>query len=180
MWIALGIIIVLIIAVISIYNNLVRLRQKVKNSWSQIDVQLQRRFDLIPNLVEIVKGYVKHEKETLESVIAARNSFTNASTSEDEIKASNELTNAIGKLFAIAEAYPDLKANTNFLDLQKQLAEIEDKISYARQFYNDNVLEYKNKLEMFPSNIIASMFGFKPETFFEANETERENVQVKF
>ncbi|MBQ4263590.1 MAG: LemA family protein [Bacilli bacterium] len=179
-WIVIGVVLLLIIFLISNYNKLVSLRNKVKDQWAQIDVQLKRRFDLIPNLVEIVKGYVKHEKETLESVIAARNSFTNASTSEDEIKASNELTNAIGKLFAIAEAYPDLKANTNFLDLQKQLAEIEDKISYARQFYNDNVLEYKNKLEMFPSNIIASMFGFKPETFFEANETERENVQVKF
>lgn len=179
-WIVIGVVLLLIIFLISNYNKLVSLRNKVKDQWAQIDVQLKRRFDLIPNLVEIVKGYVKHEKETLESVIAARNSFTNASTSEDEIKASNELTNAIGKLFAIAEAYPDLKANTSFLDLQKQLAEIEDKISYARQFYNDNVLEYKNKLEMFPSNIIASMFGFKPETFFEANETERENVQFKF
>ncbi len=180
-WIVIGIIvIVLALFIVGNYNKLVSLRNKVKDQWSQIDVQLKRRFDLIPNLVETVKGYAKHESETLENVIKARNSFNAAKTPEDEMKANGELSNAISKLFAVAESYPDLKANENFTKLQDELKETEDKISYARQFYNDNVLTYKNKIEMFPSNIIAGMFGFKPEPFFEANEQERENVQVKF
>ena len=178
-----GIIILLVILagfVISNYNQLVGLRNKVKDQWAQIDVQLKKRCDLIPNLVETVKGFAKHEKSTLEDVIKARNTFLSASSSEDEMKANGELTNALNKLFALSEAYPELKANENFLSLQNDLKDVEEKISYARQFYNDNVMEYKNKIEMFPSNIIASIFGFKQEPFFEATENERKNVEVKF
>lgn len=180
-WIIIIVVLVLIIlSIISTYNELVRLRNKVKDQWSQIDVQLKRRCDLIPNLVETVKGYAKHEKGTLEAVIKARNTFLTAKSPEDEMKASKEITTALNKLFALAEAYPDLKANENFTSLQNTLSETEDKISYARQFYNDNVMNYKNKIEMFPSNIVASIFNFKPEPFFEATEEERKNVEVKF
>ena len=180
-WIIVAVIVVvLLLFVVGNYNGLVSLRNKVKDQWAQIDVQLKRRFDLIPNLVETVKGYAKHESETLEKVIQARNSFTAAKTPEEEIKANGELSNAISKIFALAENYPDLKANTSFTKLQDELKETEDKISYSRQFYNDNVMAYKNKIEMFPSNIIAGMFGFKPEPFFEASEKEKENVSVKF
>ena len=135
---------------------------------------------MIPNLVETVKGYAAHEKDTLEAVINARNKAVSATTSEEEMKANGELTGALNRLFALAESYPELKANTNFIDLQNNLKEAEDKISYARQFYNDAVLKYKNKLEMFPSNIVASMFGFKPEAFFEVSEKDKEVPQVKF
>ncbi len=175
-----GVVLLLLIYFVSTYNGLVKLRNMVKDQWSQIDVLLKRRSDLIPNLVETVKGYAKHEKETLDAVITARNKAVSANGIEDEMKANGELTGALNKLFALAESYPDLKANTNFMDLQNNLKDTEDKISYARQFYNDAVLKYKNKLEVFPSNIVAGMFGFKPEPFFEATETERENVQVKF
>ena len=175
------VIIVLILGfVMATYNGLVQLRNKVRDQFSQIDVQLKRRADLIPNLVETVKGYAKHESETLESVIQARNSYTTAKTDEEKIKASKDITAGISKLFALAESYPELKANENFLNLQSQLKEVEDKISYSRQFYNDSVLLYNNKIEMFPSNLIASIFNFKKEAFFEANETDRENVKVKF
>ena len=179
------IIILVIVALIALYavstyNNLVGLRNKVKDQWSQIDVVLKNRNDLIPNLVETVKGYAKHEKETLTEVIEARSKMASANTPEEEMKASGEVTKALGKLFALAESYPELKANENFLNLQSKLNEVEEKIRYARQFYNDSVLTYKNKLEMFPSNIVANMFGFKPEAFFEATKEERKNVQVKF
>ena len=180
MWIAIIILVVLVLLVIGCYNSLILLRNKVRDQWAQIDVQLKRRFDLIPNLVETVKGYAKHEKETFEKVIKARNSFNEAKTPEDEMKANNELSNGITKIFALAESYPELKADANFTKLQAELNDTEDKISYARQFYNDNVMAYQNKLEMFPSNIVASIFRFKPEPFFAANEKERENVQVKF
>lgn len=180
-WLILGIILLLIVFfIMGTYNGLVKLRNMVKDQWSQIDVLLKRRADLIPNLVETVKGYAKHESGTLEAVIAARNKAVSATTPSDEMKANGELTQALSRLFALTEAYPDLKANTNFTDLQSSLKETEDKISYARQFYNDSVLSYKNKLEMFPSNIIASMFNFKPEQFFEATEAEKEVPQVKF
>ncbi len=162
------------------YNGLVKLRNMVKDQWAQIDVLLKRRADLIPNLVETVKGYAKHESETLEAVINARNKAVGAQTTEEEIKANGELSGALSRLFALAESYPDLKANQNFLDLQNNLKETEDKIAYARQFYNDAVLKYKNKLEVFPSNLVAGMFGFKPEPFFEATEKEKETPQVKF
>ncbi len=180
-WIILGVLIVLIlIFIVSTYNGLVKLRNLVKDQWSQVDVLLKRRADLIPNIVETVKGYAGHEKETLEAVINARNKAVSSTTTEDEIKANGELTQALGRLFALTEAYPELKANANFTQLQNSLKETEDKIAYARQFYNDAVLGYKNKLEMFPSNIVASMFNFKPEAFFEATEAEKEAPQVKF
>ena len=178
--IIIGVVVLIGLFFVSTYNGLVKLRNMVKDQWSQIDVLLKRRADLIPNLVETVKGYAKHESETLEAVIAARNKAVGATTTEEEMKANGELTGALSRLFALAESYPDLKANTNFMDLQSNLKETEDKISYARQFYNDAVLKYKNKLEVFPSNIVAGMFGFKPEPFFEANEKEKENPQVKF
>lgn len=178
--IVLVIVVLLILWVFATYNSLVSLRNRVKDAWSQIDVQLKRRFDLIPNLVETIKGYTKHESETLENVVKARNTYLSATLPEDQMKADGELTKAISKLFALAESYPDLKANANFTDLQGQLNETENKIAMSRQFYNDIVMQYNNKVEMVPSNIIANMFHFKKETFFEAGETERENVQVKF
>ena len=178
--IILGVVVLIGLYFMTTYNGLVKLRNMVKDQWSQIDVLLKRRADLIPNLVETVKGYAKHESETLEAVINARNKAVSAQGVEAEMKANGELSGALSKLFALAENYPDLKANTNFLDLQNNLKDTEDKIAYARQFYNDAVLKYKNKLEVFPSNIIAGMFGFKPEPFFEATETERENVKVSF
>ena len=182
MWIIilLGVLAVIAFYVVSVYNGLVNARNKVRDQFSQIDVQLKRRFDLIPNLVETVKGYAKHESETLEKVIQARNNYANAKTEAEKVAASNEMSRGVMNIMALAESYPDLKANTNFVDLQNQLKEVEDKISYARQFYNDSVLMYNNKVEMIPSNIVASIFGFKKETFFEADEKERENVKVKF
>lgn len=165
---------------ISVYNKLIALRNRVKDQWAQIDVQLKRRFDLIPNLVETVKGYTKHESETLEAVIKARNTYVSATLPEDQMKADGELTKAISKLFALTESYPELKANTNFQALQQELTETESKIASARQFYNDTVMVYNNKVAMVPSNIIAGLFKFEKEAFFEANETERQNVQVKF
>jgi len=165
---------------VSNYNELVKLRNNVKDQWAQIDVLLKRRADLIPNLVETVKGYAKHESETFENVVKARNSINTATTKEEEVKANNELTQALTHLFALTEAYPELKANTNFIDLQNNLKEAEDKIQFSRQFYNDTVLKYQNKIEMFPSNIVASIFGFKPESFFEASEQDKEVVKVKF
>ncbi len=180
-WMILIIVLVLIVLwVISVYNSLIALRNRVKDQWAQIDVQLKRRFDLIPNLVETVKGYTKHESETLEAVIKARNTYVSATVPEEQMKADGELTKAISKLFALTESYPDLKANTNFQALQQELTETESKIAAARQFYNDTVMVYNNKVSMVPSNIIASLFKFNKETFFEANETERQNVQVKF
>lgn len=183
MEILIGLLIIIAIVAVFVmgtYNGLVNARNIVKDQWAQIEVLLKRRADLIPNLVETVKGYAAHESDTLEAVITARNKVVSANTQEGEMAANGELSNALGRLFALSESYPDLKANTNFLDLQSNLKETEDKISFARQFYNDAVLNYKNKLEMFPSNIIAGMFGFKPELFFEASEAERVTPQVKF
>ena len=174
------ILVLIILYVINTRNALVVLRNKVKDQLSQIDVQLKRRFDLIPNLVETVKGYAKHEKGTLEDVVKARNTYLSATTPEDQLKADGELTKAVNKLFALAESYPDLKANESFLSLQKELTTCEDKITYARQFYNDSVLLYNNKIELFPSSLVASMFHFEKEKFFEATADERKNVQVKF
>lgn len=174
------VVVLLVLWLISAYNGLVSLRNKVRDQWSQIDVLLKRRSDLIPNLVETVKGYAKHEEGTLEAVIAARNKMVAAPSKEAEIEASGELTGALNRLFALTEAYPDLKANQNFLDLQSSLKDTEDKISYARQFYNDSVLKYQNKIEMFPTNLVAGIFGFKPEKFFEATEQEKENPKVQF
>ena len=181
MWVALVIIAVLIILVISMYNSLVRLRQKVKNSWSQIDVQLQRRFDLIPNLVETVKGYMTHENDVLTKVAELRTSWANAGTVAEKANLDNQLSGALKTIMAVSESYPDLKANQNFSELQQELQNTENKISFSRQFYNDSVTMYNTKLEVFPSNIIASMFGFKAEEFFKVESEEaRKNVKVDF
>ena len=174
------VVVLLILYIVSTYNGLVGMRNRVKDQWAQIDVQLKRRFDLIPNLVETVKGYADHEQETLKGVIEARNKFNVAKTPEEEMKANDQLSNFVSKLFALSEAYPDLKANQNFAQLAEELTETESKIASARQFYNDTVLTLNNKIEMFPSNIIASMFKFTKEPFFEANEESREAVKVKF
>ena len=181
-WI-IGIIVVIVLIVLYIvatYNGLVGMRNRVKDQWAQIDVQLKRRFDLIPNLVETVKGYASHEQETLKGVIEARNKFNVAKTPEEEMAGNDQLSNFVSKLFALSEAYPDLKANQNFMGLQSDLKDTEDKIASARQFYNDTVLTLNNKIEMFPSNIVASMFKFTKEPFFEANDESREAVKVKF
>ena len=165
---------------IHMYNNLVGLRNRVKNSYSQIDVQLKRRNDLIPNLVETVKGYAAHEKGVLEEVTKARTGVMNATGIEETSQADNQLTGALKTLFAVAENYPDLKANSNFQELQAELTETEDKISYARQFYNDVVLKYNNTCQQFPSSILAKIFGFKPEDFFEAPAEEKAVPEVEF
>ena len=163
------------------YNGLVTLRNKVKNQKSQIDVELKRRFDLIPNLVETVKGYAKYEKNALEDVIRARNTYATADASTAQaLAADGALTGALSKLFALSESYPELKANSKFIGLQNELSNIEQKIVYSRQFYNDSVFKLNNKIEMFPSNFIAGMMNFSKEAFFEATESERANVKVKF
>lgn len=179
-WIVLGVVVVVVMFIASTYNTLVRLRNKVKDQWAQVDVQLKRRFDLIPNLVETVKGYAKHESTTLTDVIEARNKFKTANTPEEEMAASGELTKALGRLMVLTESYPELKANENFLSLQADLKDCEEKIAYSRQFYNDSVLSYMNKIQMFPSNIIASMFGFKEMKFFEVAEEEKSAPKVSF
>jgi len=176
-----GILIVIGAWVVGIYNGLVRLRNQVKEAWAQVDVQLKRRFDLIPNLLETVKGYMTHERETLESVTQARAAVAGAGGLPDRIQAESGLTAALGRLFAVAESYPDLKASTNFLSLQEELASTENKISFARQFYNETVMRMNNKVQMFPSNIIAGMFNFTAETFFEVeDEAERAAPKVDF
>ena len=179
-WIIIVIVVLIILYVISTYNTLVGLKNKVKDGWSQIEVVLKRRADLIPNLVETVKGYAKHEEGTLTAVIEARNKAVSATTPEETMKADGEMTQALSRLFALTESYPELKANQNFLDLQKSLEETENKITYSRQFYNDNVLNYNNKTEMFPSNIVASLFKFEKFKFFEASEQDRETPKVQF
>ena len=173
-------IIFVIVTIVHMYNNLVGLRNRVKNSYSQIDVQLKRRNDLIPNLVETVKGYASHEKGVLEEVTKARTGVMNASSIEEASAADNQLTGALKSLFAVAENYPDLKANSNFQQLQSELSDTEDKISYARQFYNDVVLKYNNACQQFPSSILARMFGFNEEQFFQAPESEKSVPEVKF
>jgi LemA protein len=173
-------VIFVIVTIVHMYNNLVGLRNRVKNSYSQIDVQLKRRNDLIPNLVETVKGYAAHEKGVLEEVTKARTGVMNASTIEETSAADNQLTGALKTLFAVAENYPDLKANSNFQQLQGELSDTEDNIAYARQFYNDVVLKYNNACQQFPSSLLAGMFGFKEETYFEAPESEKAVPEVKF
>jgi LemA protein len=183
-YIIVGIIVILIIvALIATYNKLVRLRNQVKNAWAQIDVQLKRRHDLIPNLIETVKGYMKHERETLEAITKARNLAQQAASSGPgaRAKAETELSSALGRLLAVVENYPDLKANQNFLALQEELTSTENKLSFSRQYYNDSVLSYNNRTQMFPSNIIASMTGFKASEFFEVSVAgEREAPKVTF
>ena len=175
-----AIVVLIVLWYFKTYNSLIGLRNRKDDQFSQIDVQLKRRADLIPNLVETVKGYAKHEKGTLEDVIKARNAYTTATTQEDKMKASGEITNALNKLFALSESYPELKANENFLSLQNDLKDTEDKISMARQFYNDTVLSYNNKVERIPSNIVANMGGFKKGEFFQIADADKEAPTVKF
>lgn len=177
-----GIVLVVVIIgfVISTYNDMIRLRNAVKNSFSQIDTQLQRRFDLIPNLVETVKGFATHEKELLENVTASRSGYMSAASNEEKLAMNNQLTSTLKSLFAVAENYPQLKADTNFLKLQDELSETEEKVAYSRQFYNDAVTIYNNRIQMFPANLIAGMFGFKEEALFDAAEAADEAPQVRF
>lgn len=172
----------IVFVVIGFYNSLVRARNEVKNAWSQIDVQLNRRHDLIPNLVETVKGYMTHERETLEAVTRARQQAVEVTGSlEDKARVENALSQTLRSLFAVAEQYPDLKANQNFLALQEELTSTENRISFARQYYNDSVMRYNNRVETFPTNIIANMFNFKQSEFFEVEDASvRENVKVQF
>ena len=181
-WIVLGVVVVLVLYVIAAYNGLVRLRNRIDNAWSQIDVQLRRRYDLIPNLVETVKGYAAHERGTLDAVIQARNSAVNAAGAAPAARAQaeNALTQTLGRLFALAEAYPNLKANQNFLSLQNELAGTEDKIAYARQFYNSAVQTYNTSTQSIPTNIIAGVGGFRARDLFQAMGDERGPVQVRF
>lgn len=173
---------VIAFVVIGFYNSLVRARNEVRNAWSQIDVQLNRRHDLIPNLVETVKGYMTHERETLEAVTRARQQAVEVTGSlEDKARVENALSQTLRSLFAVAEQYPDLKANQNFLALQEELTSTENRISFARQYYNDSVMRYNNRVETFPTNIMANMFNFKQSEFFEVEDpTVRENVKVQF
>ena len=175
------IVVILVIAVIGMYNGLVTSRNKVRNAWSQIDVQLQRRFDLIPNLVDSVKGYMKHEEEVLTKVTELRTAWAGATSVDEKANLDNQLTGALKTIMAVSENYPDLKANQNFSELQEELRNTENKISYSRQFYNDSVSIYNMAISVFPANIIASMFGFKARTLFEVDTAEaRKNVKVDF
>ncbi len=174
---ALGLVVVYIVLV---YNSLVQLRMRIKEALSGIDVQLKRRIDLIPNLVETVKGYAKHEKEVFEKVTEARSSLMGAQSTSTKAEANNMLTDALKSLFAVAEAYPELKANENFLQLQRQLEDTEDKVAFSRQFYNTNVLALNTRVQSFPSNLVANAFGFSLVEFFEASEGDRKEVKVTF
>jgi LemA protein len=180
-WILLIVIVILFFIVIGLYNTLVRLRRRCDNGWAQIDVQLKRRYDLIPNLVETAKGYLKHEREVLENVTKARQQAIDASGVKNQAQAENFLTSTLRSLFAVVENYPDLKANQNMLALQEELVSTENKISFARQHYNDSVMLYNTRTETVPSNIIAGVFGFRPREFFELEDVEqREAPKVDF
>ena len=179
-WIVLAILVLLVLYVIVSYNSLVRVRNRTDDSWSQIDVQLRRRYDLIPNLVQTVKGYAAHERQTFEAVTQARTQGMNAQGVAEQAQAENMITGALKSLFAVAEAYPELKANQNFLALQEELTATEGRISYARQFYNDTVLKLNTKVQTLPTNILAGMFGFKTREYFEADDTSRGPVTVQF
>lgn len=180
-WIILAIVAVIIIALIAMYNGLVQARIKVDNAWSQIDVQLQRRFDLIPNFIETVKGYMEHEKETFEKITQLRTSWTNTNSVAEKANLDNELSSALKTIMAVSENYPDLKSNQNFSELSEELRNTENKISFSRQFYNDTVTMYNTKLEVFPSNLIAGMFHFTARDLFKAESDEaRKNVKVEF
>ncbi|MGH2727782.1 MAG: LemA family protein [Actinomycetota bacterium] len=180
LWIALGVVGLVVLIAIALYNRLVRNRNQIDNAWSQIDVQLRRRYDLIPNLVNTVKGYAAHEKQTFENVTAARAAGVAAKTVGEQAQAENMITQALRQLMAVVENYPDLKANENFLALQEELTGTEGRIAFARQFYNDQVLTYNNLVQQFPSSIIASMGGFKIREFFEIEEAAAGPVQVQF
>ena len=180
-WIILAIILILVIAIIGMYNSLVQARVKVDNAWSQIDVQLQRRFDLIPNFVETVKGYMTHEKETFEKIAELRTSWANAGSVSEKATLDGELSTALKTIMAVSESYPELKANQNFSELSEELRNTENKISFSRQFYNDTVTMYNTKIQVFPSNIIAGMFNFTSRDLFKTESDEaRKNVKVDF
>ena len=179
-WIVLILVVVLIGYVVLTYNGLVSMRNRIENAWAQIDVQLKRRYDLIPNLVETVKGYAAHERQTLEAVIQARNMAMAAQGPQEQAAAENMITGALKSLFALQEAYPDLKANENFLNLQEELTGTEGRIAYARQFYNDTVYRYNTKIQSVPSNIVANQFDFGEREYFEVDEASRANVEVDF
>jgi LemA protein len=179
--IVLGVFVLLVLWAIGIYNSLIRKKVAADGAWADVDVQLKRRYDLIPNLVNTVKGYAGHEKETLERVISARNAAMNARSQHETIEANNTLTSALGRLFAVAEAYPDLKANQNFMQLQEELTGTENKIGFARQNYNRTAGQYNESIAVFPTNVIASLFSFKPAEFFELDDAaQREAPKVQF
>ena len=186
-WILIGLVVLMIIVaivivgfVIATYNSLIGLRNRIENSMAQIDVQLKKRYDLIPNLVETIKGYAKHEKSTFENITKARAATASAKTPAQKAEASNMLTDTLKSLFAVVENYPELKANQNFLHLQTELSELEDKVAFARQFYNDTVLKYHNRIQMFPASIIAGMFKFKEKDFFKTATEQKEAPKVSF
>lgn len=179
-WIILGVVAVFILFVTGVYNSLVTLKVKIQEAWSQIDVQLKRRTDLIPNLIETVKGYASHEKEVFEKVTQARATLMSAQGPKEVGEADQALGGALKNLFAVAEAYPELKAQASFGELQKELSDTEDKVAYSRQFYNSVVRQYNEKIAVFPNNIVAGFFNFQPQEFFEVEEAEREPVEVKF
>lgn len=178
-YVALGILVLLLLYIASSYNGLVSKGNRVKDCWSQIDIQLKRRFDLIPNLVNIVKSYTQYEAETLQKVIEARSKFMKAASQKEAVEANGELTKELSRLAVVVERYPNLKASESYINLQNQLVETENKISFARQFYSDTVMNYNNSVQSFPSNIIASMFNFKEAAYFETPEIERKNVDIK-
>jgi LemA protein len=175
-----GLIVLVVVYLWSVYNGLIRSKTMIEEAWSQIDVQLKRRTDLIPNLVEAVKGYAKHEKGVFENVSAARSALMSAKSPGDMAKASDQITGALGKLFAVAEAYPELKANDSFIQLQKELSDTEDKVAYSRQYYNSTVMDYNVKIKLFPTNMIASNMGFTEKEFFGATEADKQPVKVSF
>lgn len=178
--ILIGVVVVLVVYIWIVYNTLVTARMRISEALAQIDVQLKRRTDLIPNLVETVKGYAKHEKGVLENVTKARSELMKAGSMEAKAEANNMLTDALKSLFAVAENYPDLKASANFLSLQEEISDTEDKIAYSRQFLNSNVLDYNTKIQLFPNSIVASVFNFKPAEFFAADEADKKPVKVEF
>ena len=179
-WILIIVAVLLVIIFAGYYNRFTVLTNRIENSLGQINVQLKRRADLIPNLIETVKGFAKHEKAAIKSVTDARKALVSAKGVVDKVKANNQLEGALGKLFAIAEGYPDLKANQNFLELQRELTSTEDKVAYSRQFYNDSILSYNNKCKTFPGNIFAGMYGFKPKEYLQIAEAEKKVVKVNF
>lgn len=180
MYIAIGAVVLLVVYLVASYNGFIVLKTRIQEALSGIDVQLKRRADLIPNVVESVKGYAKHEKSVFAEVTKARSALMGAGSLKEKAQANDQLSGALKSLFAVAEAYPDLKASTNFQDLQRQLEDTEDKVAYSRQFYNSNVLDFNSKVQVFPSNMIANAFNFKPFEFFEAEEAEKQPVKVKF
>ncbi len=181
LWIVVAVVAVIVFWLIAIYNGLIKLKNRTNEAWSDIDVQLKRRYNLIPNLVETVKGYAQHERELFEKVTQARTAAMGAQNTEEKVQTENMLTGALKSLFAVAENYPDLKANQNFLELQKELSDTENKIQASRRFYNGNVRDFNIKIEKFPENLVANMLGFKKKDFFETEEqAEREPVKVSF